>query len=399
LAASDVAREPYRYIDDAADLGDAFADSPPDYTVDYDGTRPWIWRAEDGAYGERDYYYHSGADSPFLVRDRANAYAYDGGQLVVVYDSAGRPIDRGNAGRDAEIAAAYLARARHLYAAAVHNQRQAAYAADWEARRDAVLQSQRDWADQQRSNDDWRRWRADRDHSHQAALDQERAQRQADAAQAAGMIAGAIIPRRSDHGDDRGGDAPAQIAQARPQPAPAAARHQPDAAPPQPMQAAALRHPAEPVRPPQVQADAPRLPPEHARPQQAQAEAPRPQERTRPQQGQVDAPRRPPELARPQQAQADAARHPPEQAHPPQVRADAPRHPPKQAAQVPPAHPIQIPPPHTPPDRAEARQPQVRPAQAETTHRQPAPPSPSPAKPDAGRVPDPAHEHDKAKAP
>ena len=30
-------------------LGDAFGDSPPDYAVDYQGERPWVWRSGSGA--------------------------------------------------------------------------------------------------------------------------------------------------------------------------------------------------------------------------------------------------------------------------------------------------------------------------------------------------------------
>src|ERR1700761_7495336 len=82
--------ERYRYIDDAYDMGDAFGDSPPDYAIDYQGERPWVWRSGSGAYrvveqgpdGERDYYYAAGADQPFLIRDPRYAYAFDGGQLV-----------------------------------------------------------------------------------------------------------------------------------------------------------------------------------------------------------------------------------------------------------------------------------------------------------------------------
>src|SRR6185437_7557493 len=57
-------RPVYAYVDDAYRLSDAFGDSPPDYTVDYDGVRPWVWRAGDGEYrvvedtpeGEREYF-------------------------------------------------------------------------------------------------------------------------------------------------------------------------------------------------------------------------------------------------------------------------------------------------------------------------------------------------------
>ncbi|MDB5459487.1 MAG: hypothetical protein JWO72_1228 [Caulobacteraceae bacterium] len=207
-ASAEVVREPYRYIDDAYALGDAFGDSPPDYAIDYDGARPWIWRSRSGDYrviertsdGERDYYYRAGADQPFLVRDPRYAYAYDRGQLVVVYDSSGRPVSPSIAARDADVAARYLDRARRLYAAAVHEQRQTADAADWLARRDQVSAQQRQWAAEQQRNDDWRRWRDDRGRrddqgrAEQAALGEERAQRQAYAAQ----VAGAAVQRAQD---------------------------------------------------------------------------------------------------------------------------------------------------------------------------------------------------------
>ena len=138
-------RERYRYIDRAYDLGEAFADSPPDYTVDYEGVRPWIWRSGRGEYrvveptprGDRIYYYEEGSDEPFLVRDPDYAYGYDQGGLAVIYGADGRVIgyDRDAADR----AARYLARARALYRAAVNEQRQAAYAEAWRCRWTAAL--------------------------------------------------------------------------------------------------------------------------------------------------------------------------------------------------------------------------------------------------------------------
>src|SRR5579871_624145 len=93
-------RAAYSYVDDAYQLGDALADSPPDYTVDYDGAAPWVWRASDGEYrvvedtpdGYRQYYYRGDSEYPFLVRDPQYSYAYDGPDLVVVYDRYGRPV-------------------------------------------------------------------------------------------------------------------------------------------------------------------------------------------------------------------------------------------------------------------------------------------------------------------
>ncbi len=224
LASAGTVREPYSYLDDAYDLGETFADSPPDYTVDYDGVSPWVWRAQNGAYrvveqlpsGERDYYYHAGADAPFLVRDPNYAYAYDGGQLVEVYDGAGRPVEYDVAERDASIAAGYLVRARKLYDAAVHQQRHAAYAADWQAHRDVVLATQRDWQAQQQRNNDWKRWRDQhiqqiQDRPQYQAREQERSQRQAyaagiGAAVAGAAVAGAAIQHQNDQMAQRGQD-------------------------------------------------------------------------------------------------------------------------------------------------------------------------------------------------
>ncbi|MBV8973245.1 MAG: hypothetical protein JO290_13250, partial [Sphingomonadaceae bacterium] len=77
-------KERYRYVDRAAQYNLAFGDTPPDYTVDYQGTRPWIWRANSGAYrvaeqlpqGERYYYYDAGSDQPFYVADPRGGYSY-----------------------------------------------------------------------------------------------------------------------------------------------------------------------------------------------------------------------------------------------------------------------------------------------------------------------------------
>jgi hypothetical protein len=188
-------RERYRYIDRAYALGEAFADSPPDYTVSYDGGRPWIWRSAYGDYrvieptpaGERIYYYDAGSDEPFLVRDPQYAYGYDQGQLAVIYDRDGRPIDYDP--QAAEWAARYNARARTLYRAAVHEQREAAYAAAWRDGRDEVLAEQQAWAARQQRDAEWRAWRDNHRRREQPHWDAERAQRVAFAAQVAAQIA------------------------------------------------------------------------------------------------------------------------------------------------------------------------------------------------------------------
>jgi hypothetical protein len=126
--------ERYRYIDRAAEYNRGFASTPPDYTVEYQGTRPWVWRSNNGAYrvverlpqGQRDYYYQPGSDQPFYVSDPQGGYAYDNGNLVAAYDRDGLPLADAYAERRADAAAAYYDRARALYRAAQYERRQAA---------------------------------------------------------------------------------------------------------------------------------------------------------------------------------------------------------------------------------------------------------------------------------
>ena len=39
----------YGYVDQAYGLSSAIGKAPPDYTFDYEGTRPWVWRTETNA--------------------------------------------------------------------------------------------------------------------------------------------------------------------------------------------------------------------------------------------------------------------------------------------------------------------------------------------------------------
>jgi len=158
--------EGYGYIDQAYSMGQAFADTPPDYSVDYEGTRPWVWRAGDGSYriverlpqGERYFYYRSGQDYPFLVRDPDYSYAYDNGDLVAVYGADGAELDGAFAARRADEASRYLYRARELYRAAQYQQRQSAYANEWGGRQDQFRHENLIWQQQQAQNAGWHSW-------------------------------------------------------------------------------------------------------------------------------------------------------------------------------------------------------------------------------------------------
>ncbi|HEX5238544.1 MAG TPA: hypothetical protein VFW39_08785 [Sphingomicrobium sp.] len=196
--------ERYRYIDQAYSMGQAFGDTPPDYAVDYQGTRPWIWRADNDAYriverlpqGDREYYYEPGQDYPFLVRDPEYSYAYNGDTLVGVYGPDGAEIQDAIAARRASEAARYLARARELYRAARYQRREAAYASAWAQRRDDLRRQELAWQQEQARNAQWREWHDQHQTDEQRQWRQERVRRTAYAS-AIGIAPSSGAPRPS----------------------------------------------------------------------------------------------------------------------------------------------------------------------------------------------------------
>jgi hypothetical protein len=154
----------YAYADLGYNMGDAFADAPPDYGFDYDGVQPWVWQSDAGAYqvveplpdGDRYYYYQPGDDYPFLVRDPDYAYGFDGGQLVVVYDHYGRALGPDEADRRAGMAGRLLLRASALYAAAHHDPHVAVAQDRWTGRRGRLESDHRSWQTAQTQDPAWR---------------------------------------------------------------------------------------------------------------------------------------------------------------------------------------------------------------------------------------------------
>lgn len=183
-------QEGYGCLDQAASMSQAFADTPPDYAVDYQGTRPWIWRSGSGAYriverlprGERFFYYRPGQAYPFLVRDPDYSYAYDGGRLVAVYGPGGTALNDALAEQRAAEASRYLYRARELYQAAQSDRREAAYAAAWAERQDEIRRENLMWQQQQAQNAQWNAWHRAHQAEEQRQWRQERDQRLAYAA-------------------------------------------------------------------------------------------------------------------------------------------------------------------------------------------------------------------------
>jgi hypothetical protein len=153
-------RDSYAYADDAWGFADALGDAPPDYGFDYGDAQPWAWQGYDNSVafveplddGYRYYYYRPGADTPYFVRDPDYGYGYDNGQLAVVYDTHGGVVPYSDYGPRLDYASRYYARGRDLYQAS--RQRRPVIAANWAARRAAIVDTQR-WAAARASQQAW----------------------------------------------------------------------------------------------------------------------------------------------------------------------------------------------------------------------------------------------------
>jgi len=194
----------YAYLDQASSVDYGFGDAPPDYSVDYDGTRPWVWRSDDGyeqvveplSDGDRYYYYRPGSDYPFLIRDPDYTYGYDNGALVVIYDHQGRALPFNDADRRADLAGRYLMRARSIYDASQQNPHQPVVAGNWSDRQGRLQADRTAWVQAQTQDPDWRAYHDQYGTQDQAHWDQERYRRQAEAARTAQTfndVAGAAL--------------------------------------------------------------------------------------------------------------------------------------------------------------------------------------------------------------
>jgi len=153
-------RDSYAYAEDAWDFADALGDAPPDYGFYYGDAQPWAWQGYDDSItfveplddGYRYYYYRPGADTPYFVRDPYYGYGYDNGRLAVVYGRDGGLVPYADYGPRLDYASRYYVRGRDLYQAS--RQRRPVIAANWAARRDAIVDAPR-WAAARTSQRAW----------------------------------------------------------------------------------------------------------------------------------------------------------------------------------------------------------------------------------------------------
>jgi hypothetical protein len=181
----------YAYVDQAQAFGAALGSAPPDYGFDYDGVRPWVWRASDNSArlvepvegGYRYYYFRPGAPYPYFIQDPQYGYGFNGEELVVVYDARGNALPPRYADLQADYAGRYLARARALYEASLQNERRSVIAANWAARQQAIDAQQAEWASARAQDDAWRAYHDAHEAEIQSYWQAEQARRDAAAQQ------------------------------------------------------------------------------------------------------------------------------------------------------------------------------------------------------------------------
>ncbi len=153
----------YAFEDRAANLAQVLGDTPPDYGFDFAGTEPWVWRGdgflrvvEATPDGDRYYYYDAGSSSPYLIQDGGYAYAYSGGDLVVIYGPDGQALGASDAQDRTDLAGRYLVRARALYNSALAAERRSVALDAWRQGQTAIEQNRSRWEQEQARYPDWR---------------------------------------------------------------------------------------------------------------------------------------------------------------------------------------------------------------------------------------------------
>ena len=128
LAESPIA---YYWIDQADSYAQAVGNSPPDFSFDCNGVQCWAWISREGEVlivepgrdGVLQYFFGPRQTSPYLARDSYSSFAFDGRDLVQVYDSRGRLYSGGFTSQARYDGQALQQRGRSLFAASLRQRR------------------------------------------------------------------------------------------------------------------------------------------------------------------------------------------------------------------------------------------------------------------------------------
>lgn len=121
----------YYWIDQADSYAQAIGNSPPDFSFACGGVDCWAWISRDGEVlivepardGVLQYFFAPRQTSPYLARDSYSSFAFDGRDLVQVYDNQGRIYTGGLSSRARYDGQALQQRGRALFAASLRQRR------------------------------------------------------------------------------------------------------------------------------------------------------------------------------------------------------------------------------------------------------------------------------------
>ena len=121
----------YYWIDQADSYAQAIGNSPPDFSFACGGVDCWAWISRDGEVlivepardGVLQYFFAPRETSPYLARDSYSSFAFDGRDLVQVYDNHGRIYTSGLSDRARYDGQALQQRGRALFSASLRQRR------------------------------------------------------------------------------------------------------------------------------------------------------------------------------------------------------------------------------------------------------------------------------------
>ena len=168
----------YFWIDQAVSYAQAIGNSPPDFSFACGGVDCWAWISRSGEVlivepardGVLQYFFGARETSPYLARDSYSSFAFDGRDLVQVYDNQGRIHAGGLSSRARYDGQALQQRGRALFAASLRQR--------WWDRGSATMWSMQyasygyydgwnsGWGGGWRDLPDWDRYERDHRHRH-----------------------------------------------------------------------------------------------------------------------------------------------------------------------------------------------------------------------------------------
>ena len=168
----------YFWIDQADSYAQAIGNSPPDFSFDCGGVDCWAWISRAGEVliiepardGVLQYFFAPRETSPYLARDSYTSFAFDGRELVQIYDNQGRLYTGGLTSQARYDGQSLQSRGRALFAASLRQRRwDRGTAAAWSAQYSSYGYNDgwnSGWGGDWRELPDWDRYARDPRYQH-----------------------------------------------------------------------------------------------------------------------------------------------------------------------------------------------------------------------------------------